>query len=63
MYYLVFNKINMEKKVIEEVIIHKKNQGIKKEKLSERVNNELLKKKRRYETNHQYLSAQKLVKN
>lgn len=53
----------MEKKVIEEVIIHKKNQGIKKEKLSERVNNELLKKKRRYETNHQYLSAQKLVKN
>ena len=53
----------MEKKVIEEVIIHKKNEGIKKEKLSERVNNELLKKKRRYETNHQYLSAQKLVKN
>ena len=53
----------MEKKVIEEVIIRKKNQGIKKEKLSERVNNELLKKKRRYETNHQYLSAQKLVKN
>ncbi len=53
----------MEKKVIEEVIIRKKNQGIKKEKLSERVNNELLKKKRRYEANHQYLSAQKLVKN
>ena len=52
----------MEKKVIEEVIIRKKNQGIKKEKLSERVNNELLKKKRRYEVNHQYLSAQKLVK-
>ena len=52
----------MEKKVIEEVIIRKKNQGIKKEKLSERVNNELLKKKRRYEANHQYLSAQKLVK-
>ena len=53
----------MEKKVIEEVIIRKKNQGIKKEKLSERVNNELLKKKRRYDANHQYLSAQKLVKN
>ena len=53
----------MEKKVIEEVIIRKKNQGIKKEKLSERVNNELLKKKRRREANHQYLSAQKLVKN
>ena len=53
----------MEKKVIEEVIIRKKNQGIKKEKLSERVNNELLKKKRRYEATHQYLSAQKLVKN
>ena len=52
----------MEKKVIEEVIIRKKNQGLKKEKLSERVNNELLKKKRRYEVNHQYLSAQKLVK-
>ena len=53
----------MEKKVIEEVIIRKKNQGLKKEKLSERVNNELLKKKRRYEATHQYFSAQKLVKN
>jgi len=53
----------MEKKIIEEVIIRKKNQGLKKEKLSERVNNELLKKKRRYEATHQYLSAQKLVKN
>ncbi len=53
----------MEKKVIEEVIIKKKNQGLKKEKLSERVNNELLKKKRRYEATHQYFSAQKLVKN
>ena len=53
----------MEKKVIEEVIIRKKNQGIKKEKLSERVNNELLKKKRRHEATNQYLSAQKLVKN
>ena len=53
----------MEKKIIEEVIIHKKNQGIKKEKLSGRVNNELLKKKRRHENTHQYLSAQKLVKN
>ena len=52
----------MEKKVIEEVIIRKKNQGLKKEKISQRVNNELLKKKRRYEVNHQYLSAQKLVK-
>ena len=52
----------MEKKVIEEVIIRKKNQGLKKEKISQRVNDELLKKKRRYEVNHQYLSAQKLVK-
>ena len=53
----------MEKKVIEEVVIKKKNQGLKREKLSERVNNELLKKKRRYEATHQYFSAQKLVKN
>ena len=34
----------MEKKVIEEVIIRKKNQGLKKEKISQRVNDELLKK-------------------
>lgn len=53
----------MEKKVIEEVIIRKKKQGLNKEKLSERVNAELLKKKRRREATHQYFSAQKLVKN
>ena len=53
----------MEKKVIEEVIIRKKNQGLKKEKLSERVQAELLTKKRRRERTHNYLSAQKLVKN
>ena len=53
----------MEKKIIEEVVIKKKKQGLSKEKVNERIQNELLKKKKRREATHQYLSAQLLVKN
>ena len=52
----------MEKKVIEEVIIKKKKQGINKEKLSEKIKNELLNKKKRRDKTHEYISAQSLVK-
>ena len=53
----------MEKKIIEEVIIKKKKEGINKEKLSERIKNELLNKKKRRDRTHEYISAQSLVKN
>ena len=43
----------MEKKVIEEVIIKKKKQGINKEKLSEKIKNELLNKKKRRDKTHE----------
>ena len=53
----------MEKKIIEEVIIRKKKQGLNKEKISEKIKNTLLQKKKKRDENHKYFSAQMLVKN
>ena len=52
-----------ESKIINEVYLKRKNQGLSKEKLSQRIYNELLQKKKRRENTHQYISAQILVKN
>ena len=52
-----------ESKIINEVYLKRKKQGINKEKLSQRIQNELLQKKKKRENANQYISAQSLVKN
>ena len=52
-----------ESKIINEVYLKRKNQGINKEKLSQRIQNELLQKKKKRENKNQYITAQYLVKN
>lgn len=50
-------------RVLEEVIIKRKKDQINKEKLSEKVKNELLNKKKKRQEKESYLTAQKIVKN
>ena len=52
-----------ESKIINEVYLKRKNQGINKEKLSQRVQNELLQKKKKREYSNQNINEQSLVKN